>query len=209
MKKIVTLAISFAVFTSVFAQYGEEEYQGDEFRTLFGDNAEIGGYGAFGIGYSEINNRDGVTFNGRGGVILGHGIAIGITGTGFVTDYYYEPNLGEDVNHAGGYGGIFVEPILLPKFPVHVSIPVTFGIGGIAYSYRYDRDNYDWDNQIEDTEVFVVVEPGVELEVNLTKFFRMAFGGYYRLTSDLDLVDTPPGALNGFSGAITFKFGKF
>ncbi len=209
MKKILAITITLALFTGVYAQFDDEEYRDDEFRTLFGNNTEIGGYGGFGMYYSEINGRDAINFNGRGAIILGHGIALGISGTGFVSDYVFDPVRGEDANLAGGYGGIFIEPILLPKYPVHISVPVTFGVGGIAYSYRYEYDEYDWDNQVEDTEVFLVVEPGVELEVNVTRFFRLAVGGYYRITSDLDLVQTQRDALNGFSGGITFKFGMF
>ena len=42
---------------------------------------------------------------------------------------------------AGGYGGIFIEPILGGTKPVHVSFPVLFGVGGVTlienYGYNY------------------------------------------------------------------------
>lgn len=208
MKKILSLAAAIIFATGLYAQF-DDEYEEKEFRTLFGENTEIGGYGAFGTSYSQINGLDAISFNGRGAIILGQGIALGITGTGFLTDYFYDEAVKEDANLAGGYGGVFIEPIILPNFPVHISVPVTFGVGGVAYSYLYDNNNYEWDSRVEDTEVFLVLEPGVELEVNLTRFFRLAIGGYYRLTSDLSLYQTEPDALSGFSGGITFKFGKF
>jgi len=122
MKTInILLAIVFSTVT-LFAQ--DDEYhnyqQDDEFKTLFGRSSGNGGYGAVSIGYTQINKIDAVTFSGRGGVIFGHGLAMGITGTGYVTDYFYDNQLRDEVNIAGGYGGFFIEPILFPKFPVHL-----------------------------------------------------------------------------------------
>jgi hypothetical protein len=210
MKKFLLAAITLAYFSGAYAQFDDEdEYRDDEFGTLFGADMEIGGYGGFGVNYTEIEGLSGISFHGRGAIIISHGIALGISGTGFLTDYFYDNFEDSDANLAGGYGGMFFEPIIFPKFPVHVSVPVMFGVGGVAYSYRYDNNDYEWESQVEDTEVFLVLEPGVELEVNLTRFFRMAFGGYYRITSNLDLHNTSSDALNGFSAGVTFKFGKF
>ena len=109
---------------------------------------------------------------------------------------------------AGGYGGLFFEPIIMPKYPVHISVPVLVGVGGVAYAIYNDNHDYN-DNFVEDSEVFLVLEPGIELEFNFTKFFRFAITGTYRLTSDITLENTPVDALRGFSGGVTFKFGKF
>ncbi len=38
---------------------------------------------------------------------------------------------------------------------------------------------------------------------------RLAVGGYYRYTSDLNLADTDTKVLDGFSVGLTMKFGKF
>jgi len=45
--------------------------------------------------------------------------------------------------------------------------------------------------------------------LNISRFFRFAVGAYYRFTSSIDLPDTSPDVLNGISGGITMKFGKF
>jgi hypothetical protein len=59
----------------------------------------------------------------------------------------------------------------------------------------------------------MIIEPGVELELNVTRFFRFSVGAYYRYTSDVDIENpdytVPTDILKGFSGGVTFKFGKF
>ena len=66
-------------------------------------------------------------------------------------------------------------------------------------------------SQIEDKDAtgYLLIEPGIELEFNVVRFFRLALGGYYRYTSKIQLNDTPEDVLNGWSAGITLKFGKF
>jgi hypothetical protein len=208
MKKYIAIISLVLILPGVQAQ--EEN---NEFKTLFGDKQiSHGGYGAVSVNYSQIDGKDAIVMGGRGAWVIGHGIAIGFAGSGFLNDYHYNPNLsgGRNVNLAGGYGGLLIEPILFPKFPVHISIPVVAGVGGVAYTTSFNP--YDWDDPqyfVEEASSFLVLEPGVELEFNVVRFFRLAIGGYYRLTSDIRLYDTSPDVLNGFSGGITLKFGKF
>ena len=208
MKKYLAIISLILILPGVQAQ--EEN---NEFKTLFGDkNISHGGYGAVSVNYSQIDGKDAIVIGGRGAWVIGHGIAVGFAGSGFLNDYHYNPNLagGKNVNLAGGYGGLLIEPILFPKFPVHISIPLVAGVGGVAYTTSFDP--YDWDDPqyfVEEASSFLVFEPGVELEFNIVRFFRLAIGGYYRLTSDITLYDTAPDVLQGFSGGITLKFGKF
>ncbi len=211
MKTINIILVLIFISGSLFGQhenYDLEENKQDEFKTLFGPHTGNGGYAGISVGYTQVNDIDAVNFSGRGGIIIGHSLAMGITGSGFVSDYFYDYEINEEVNIAGGYGGFFIEPILFPKFPVHLSFPATFAVGGMAYSRRYD-DGDEWDNLVEDTEVFLLAEPAAELEFNLTRYFRLALATSYRFTTDLQLVNTPSDALEGFNYQLTLKFGKF
>jgi hypothetical protein len=115
------------------------------------------------------------------------------------------------VNLTGGYGGLLVEPIVFPRMPVHITFPLIAGIGGIAYTSNIFRQSeYErWESYVEDTDVFLVAEPGIELEFNVVKYFRISLSASYRFTSALQLMDTPGNALEGFSTGINLKFGKF
>jgi hypothetical protein len=131
---------------------------------------------------------------------------------------------GEEYQISGGYGGFILEPIIGAKSPVHLSFPVLIGAGGVAYSRHWqDEDHYDSKNRThEDSDAFFVLEPGVELEFNMVKFFRLGLSVSYRHTSEIKLryKDGTPGApnpnkigstskLRGLSYGIVLKFGKF
>lgn len=222
--KFYTLAALFFV-AGTFVKAQEDDQKSDsEMKTLLGTPNHIGGYGALSVRYTEIDNRDGIMIGGRGGIIVGHGISFGLTGTGFLTDMQYDAALSDDAMIAGGYGGFYIEPILFPNKPVHIAFPVTFGAGGIGYArHNYDSDHHhwddddDWDEDYEDGEGFLIVEPGIEVELNVMRYFRFAVGASYKLTSDIDLrYDNgigeriiPSNSLNGLTVGVTFKFGSF
>ena len=223
MKKTVILI--FAVFVSVigFAQEDNNKNK-NEFRTLFsGSEITHGGYGGLSTNYSQIDGEDALLVGARGAWIINHGIGIGFGGYGITNninrDVYGD---GSQYQLAGGYGGLLIEPIIGAKNPIHISIPVLIGAGGIAYvnnSYSYgNQPPYHNEYYSLDSQAFFVVEPGVELEMNMVKFFRIAVGAYYRYTSDVtltyyklnstELVTENPD-LKGFSFGVTLKFGKF
>lgn len=54
-----------------------------------------------------------------------------------------------------------------------------------------------------------VVEPSVNLEVNVWKVMRVDFGVGYRYLGDADFTNTTDADMSGVSGNITFKFGWF
>ncbi len=212
MKRIVFILSLLTVSIYSFSQVLEDEPAGkrkdDEIKTLIEKSDDIGGYGGLSVLYSQIDAKDAFIFGARGGLIMGHIFTLGIAGTGFINDSHLDNILDRNVSLAGGYGGMFFEPIIFPKFPVHISVPVLIGIGGVAYTSVEVRE---WDNDyfVEDSETFLVLEPGLEMEMNLTQFFRFSMGAYYRYTSEIELLNTDKDVLNGFSFGVNFKFGKF
>jgi hypothetical protein len=212
MKRIVFILslLTFSIY--LFSQAPEDEparkIKDDEIRTLIERSDEIGGYGGLSVLYSQIDAKDAFVFGARGGLIMGHIFALGIGGTGFINDSHLDNALDRNVSLAGGYGGMFFEPIIFPRFPVHISIPVFIGIGGVAYT-SIEIGQWENDYFVEDSETFLVLEPGFEMEMNLTQFFRFSMGAYYRYTSEIELLNTDKDVLNGFSFGVNFKFGKF
>ena len=212
MKKFIFFMLTISLGIIAFGQ--EEEQlppspgeKNNEYRTIFGNESSNGAYGGISLQYTRIDQKDAFIGSMRGAWIINHRLGLGFSGTGFINDYHYDYNASRDVNLSGGYGGILVEPVLLPNFPAHLSIPLVFGMGAATYVY-YDPF-YNWNDYMNQTDVFTVFEPGIEFELNISRFFRFAVGAYYRLTSDIDLPATSPDVLNGLSGGITLKFGKF
>jgi hypothetical protein len=221
MKKTTLLLIAVLAFSVAKAQ---DSYQSDEIRTVFSRNKSNGGYGAFTISYSNIGGYDALVTGGRGAFIFDHALAIGLGGYGFINnldyDYYHQPsNTTRNLSLAGGYGGLFIEPIVAGKSPVHVAFPILIGGGGVTLVDMYGWDY--WGNPYPeyqyDYDAFFVFEPAVELEFNLARFFRLAAAVSYRYTSEIQLKradqvlssQTEPDALRGFNYGLTFKFGKF
>ncbi|MFC2087428.1 hypothetical protein ACFLSA_04640 [Bacteroidota bacterium] len=215
MKKINLLILMTLLPFFAFAQKNEkdeDEYR--ELQTIFKDDFH-GGYGAISISYFEMYNKDAVSIGGRGGWIIGHGLSIGLGGEGYFNDFdSYEKQRSNQItydvsyNLVGGHGGLIIEPILLPRFPVHLSIPVFIGAGGISYiedQYGVESDSY------------FIGQPGVELELNLIRHFRLAIGAYYVYTTQINIDNTPPELdpiptdvlSNGLKVGMVLKFGRF
>jgi hypothetical protein len=218
MKKSILIILLAAFAISLQAQ---DKQQPQEIKTIFGgpnDKITHGGYGAITVNYSKIDGKDAVLVGGRGGWIINHHFVLGLAGMGFASDLSYESVASNDPDPyflTGGYGGLLLETILMPYSPVNISIPVTIGAGGATYAYKYYYSGWDeYYYQNYDASAYFVIEPGVEINLNVVKFMRVTFGGYYRYTSGLNL-ENPDGVkadsniLNGFSGGLSLKFGKF
>lgn len=211
MKKLILL---FGLLPVIgFATFSQDDEENTGIQTLVGNSNSVGGYGAISMQYTELEDRDAFVFGAKGGILLGHLVTMGLGGSGFFNDVHYDATTGMDISLAGGYGGFFFEPVLMPKFPVHVSFPILIGAGGVAVVSVKDEEEWNDNFKSEASDAFMVIEPGVEIELNITRFFRFCIGGYYRYTSDVDIEDpqfsVPSGILKGFSGGVTFKFGRF
>lgn len=208
------LTIILALLITAHLVNAQDDYYNDEVQTIFSKKKSNGAYGALNVAYSQINGRDALVSGVRGAFIFDHSFAIGLGGYGFINDLDYHSY--NHINHeernslAGGYGGIFIEPILGGRKPVHVSFPILIGMGGIALIDNY---NWDWDDYHSgfehNNDFFFVLEPAVELEFNLARFFRLALAASYRFTSDIEVHEIDEDVLNGFNFGATFKFGKF
>lgn len=212
MKKLIFfLGLFLLMDAAIFAQGTSDSTAPKEMKTLFGNNITHGGYGGIMVNYSVIDGSDAILVGARGAWIINHSLGIGIAGYGFTNNIYIDDIIdGAEVFLAGGYGGLLIEPIILPKSPVHISVPILIGAGGMALiqDYYYTSGSYPEYYSV-DENAFFVVEPGLEVEFNMVKFMRLALAVTYRHTEGLDLYKTDPHVLDGWSGGITFKFGKF
>ena len=194
-----------------------DQQQNREVQTLMSSS---GGYGAFSLGYTEVNGLPALLMGLSAEWVLGHSFGLGIMGVGFTSDF---TPVGEDFHAlSGGYGGLVIEPIVVGWFPVHVAFPLLLGGGGMA-SYTTSGDQWDYDNNdpyFGEYAIFFVLEAGLELEFNLVSFFRLSMFGRYRWTPTLNMQPmyglTEPSlypvagdALNGWSAGMRFKFGSF
>jgi len=197
-----------------------EKKKDDPIHTLLSSETEYGGYGGISLRYLELHEQDGLLIGGGGVWVINHALGIGIWGHGFFNESFASRDslLNDAYRLAGGYGGLLFEPVIASRFPVHISFPILVGAGGIAYIQDYqDTGDNTTPTITEDADAFFVLEPGIELELNLLKFFRFSLGAYYRYTSNVKLMSasdaptqlTDSDLMKGFSYGVSLKFGKF
>ncbi len=193
-----------------------------DINTLFGSGHDIehGGWGGLSTHYTRVMDQDALLVGARGGWLIDHRVTLGIAGHGLVTDApnaAYDDHLlsnGHDLKKRSqfrmGYGGLLIEPIIAHRSALHVSLPIIVGAGGCGYqiyeSLPEDFDPFTWS---DDYQAFFVVEPGIELELNVIKLVRFGIGASYRYTTDITLPGTPKDALRGFNAGVTLKVGSF
>ncbi|MDA3893349.1 MAG: hypothetical protein PF517_16930 [Salinivirgaceae bacterium] len=185
-------------------------------ETLFQNQKSFGGYLGISMGYTQIDGEEAFTVGGRTMFVANHYIGIGFGGKGFMTmprsdslhtyngDNYYGSKT--YIANAGGYGGIYIEPVVLSLKPIHVSLPVLLGAGGIVNEIWTDGS----DPSTTSSSAFFICEPGLDVEFNIATWFRIGVGASYRFTSKIEgLAEASPYLLEGANYGITFKFGWF
>ena len=189
--------ILFAVLFSTVSLFGQAE-------TLLSSNLKSGGFGGPVIKFTQVNGEFGLLIGGRGGWIINHAFVIGGGGYGLTSSV--SSNIiqdGELLNLTMGYGGVEMEYIYLSDSLVHASIYLLLGGGGLTYK---DFSNGEYPKIIDK---FWVANPSINIEVNITPFFRIAVGAGYRFITDVDLGYLTNSDIAGVEGVLTFKFGKF
>jgi hypothetical protein len=183
----------------------------DDIQTLGGKNHHSGGFGAITFKSTEFNDQNAIMMGLRGGWIINRVLGIGLEAHGIIPTAEYaniDPDLTTDSRALGGYGGLFLEPIVLSNNVVHVTFPIAAGGGWLGYQVDWE-DNFSYENELIDEDVFWYIEPGAAVELNVARNFRMNLGATYRFTQDLELMSTPSTAFDGWNYFLTLKFGRF
>jgi len=202
--------------------------QNEKASTLFSKNKEhkIDPYGALETKFSQMDNRLGLFLGGRLGAVLNNSFSFGAAGYGLLPTAKLSfdcpvPNHETEKNDywSSGYGGLFFEYINSPNRVVHFSANTLVGCGRVTYkninSFFSSQKNYYADKiTFEHPSSFVfILEPGVELNLNMTKFFKVSFGVSYRYAPNFKLKYeeelVPSTFFNGFSANLVFKFAEF
>jgi hypothetical protein len=204
MKSFILLTLSLVfVMNSAFSQ-GEIEVIGtkDQMQTLFGYESKITGYGALDTRFTMINNKESVIVGGHGGVIFNSYFYLGLGAYGLVTtqDITTDP-LDVPLDMQMGYTGLMLGMNVMPKKAVHFSIPLFVGAGNLVLEKN--------DARLENSP-FIIIEPGLQLELNLVRFMKLGLGGGYRMVRGSSLDNSISDAdLTGWSGNFSLIFGKF
>ena len=207
MKKIFFAGLLCVVGFSSLAQ---DTNQGSEIKTLISKYNEIKGFGALDFKLTDIASERAMVMGAYGGLIVNKQFILGLGGYGLATDVDFPVSDEIEVDLRGGYGGIMLGYIIAPREVIHVTMPVFIGAGSFhMINERFDFNNFPRDVNLESSS-FAVVEPGLQVEVNISKILRLGFGASYRLIQGTDFdADLSDEDLSGFAGNVTVKIGKF
>lgn len=209
MKKLfLILSLFLILFNASWAKSNDEE---EEMETLFGTQIRSGGYGGPEVKISPIQDELGVLVGGRGGWIINSTFSIGGGGYGLVTSHKIKnySTTGDTIPYLRcGWGGVFLEYINSSNKLIHFTANTLIGGGGAVYTDEFDDDNKKEIKSYENSSFFVI-EPGLSIEINIVKNFRIAIGASYRFISGLELSKTKNSDIGGITANIIFKFGSF
>ena len=173
--------------------------------TLIGHEAEVGGFFTIVSKKTEIKDTFCLFIGGRASFLVNHNWAFGAGGYGIVNDPipdgFEEEGL---IKLRSYYGGFTLEYIAWPDKVVHVALPILVGAGKVEYKGSY-RDSETG----EDSDTYFILEPGLDIQFNVMRFWRMDLGASYRYVSGCELGDVTDDDLSGMAGNLTFRFGKF
>ncbi len=202
MKKFYLLLLLLFILVQTNAFAADEE-------TLLGSDFTSGGFGGPVLKVSQVNNETAILMGGRGGWIVNHSLILGGGGYGLVNEIKV-PGVfidGRQANLQFGYGGFEMEYISKPMELVHYSIYLLVGAGGIEHTLWYD-DDYE-NNTRTDNDAVYVIEPAINVNLNVTPFFRISGGVSYRYVTGVDIAGTSNEELTQPSYNLTLRFGKF
>ena len=203
-------------FTSLVMWAGQtvaQEFEStdkNQVKTLLGSQVKVRGFGSVDLKVSQWNKQTALLVGGHGGVILNNQFTLGLGGYGITTRSKFKSlDNQENLYLGGGYGGLLIGYSIFAREIFHVHFPILFGGGGIDVLEDEDSIFSNGFDNIAESTGFFILEPGVEIEINVAGFFRLAIGGTYRFIEGSDLNDISQSDLEDWSTHISFKFGKF
>ncbi|MBN2213007.1 MAG: hypothetical protein JW723_02080 [Bacteroidales bacterium] len=166
-----------------------------ETKHLFGKDrpAEWSLFIAPEVRYSSLFNT-GVVYGGvKGALLFDHHYAFGFSVGGFLTEALTEApgTTGEIVglNEVMIYGGFYFDYVTTFNSPVQISFPTLIGGGGILLLEKTEPNPVSGivDEKLVEGGIYFVVEPAINMEINLTRVIRIGLGGGYRFIVNSDL----------------------
>ncbi len=200
---IALLAIAIACLSYTPPAYSQDV------QTLFGNNIRHGGFGSLIYGVTTVNGQTTFLRGTRGAWILNiseqHALHIGLAGYRSHRDFdpviWPHDDLPEPELRAT-WGGFELEYVNRSYRILHLGAQLLIGSGDV----RYDDRDLDLENTRDN---YFVLQPGANVFLNVTSWFRISGGVFYRHAGNVILDGTSGSDLSGFSGILGFRFGRF
>lgn len=207
--------ISLIILLSILTTYSYSQ----EIRTLIKKDTSkafvLGGYGEPFGGGTQLNNDWGVMIGIKGGMVFNRHFAFGPVAKVYAGLWEFKGNnlnYNEEANLELYMGsiGLFLEYTVKMESPIHITIPVNILVGGatinedISYGYSEKEDTFE----VESSGLFLI-EPEINIDFNIAKFFIPNLKVGYRFAMGSTLVNVTDQELSGVYFGLGLKFGKF
>lgn len=210
--------------------FGQEE---QKFKTIFDNNKElrISGFGGPIVEFSSVINEFAVLNGGGGGVIINN-FFVGGYGIGLSTNHFKDISYVHPASSSGlsfiysnerinfGHGGLWLGGSLNPSEAIHLAFSTKLGWGNINMIEENDSRYVLY----HFTDNVFVIQPQIEAEMNITRWFKVNFGLGYRFVTGIDekvyVIDVAGGTpqmkqffksneFNSLTGTVSLLFGGF
>jgi hypothetical protein len=177
----------------------------------FYDDVDLGFYVSPDVRFTSINSEMAMFAGGRAGIVLDLGeipaLLVGVGGYALLSDIAADDEFedGERLLQMG-YAGLDVQYLMHTRSPVDVSLQFFMGAGSVNYKDKGNALNFSR----EDSEDFLVFEPGAGVQWRVRSFLRLVGHLNYRIVDDIQRFRGVTNAsLGGFSGMIGITVGSF
>jgi hypothetical protein len=210
-----TLRISSALTVLIFLAVLSSKAQ--EIQTLFRHSRPSGAYGALSNKFTSINGQYANLAEIYGGWFINKKFMIGVGAAASTNNLQVPIEYSTDPlrNMSWQYGqfGLTTEYVFWSNKVVHVNVGLFSGAGfTVQYERKWDDwddDSFDSDDVDHDENFFFVMEPGVQVEVNVLRWMRFSPGVSYRRSFGSDGMGLKDSDISDWSYNLTLKFGKF
>lgn len=145
----------------------------------------------------------------RGGFIINESLLLGGVGYSLseeLNGHIYAPTTAQTIRGvplfvAMNYGGLEIGYLRHPQKLLHYNFTAVLGLG---HCY-YQGDEY---KTVYHDDRFLIVEPHLRAELNITPWFRINIGAAYRFMSGVDLPGLDDEQLRGSSATFSLLFGR-
>ena len=193
--------------TMGFAQNDDDQY------ITFNDRKNVvhGVYLGLSTYFGEIEGEDTYIGGLKVAYVANRQFEVGFMGNVLYSQQnIFNPRTNNNDDIVAVYGGLHLEPILFGKKRGSLSFPILIGGGGVGYvdhNAVVNDENVDLND--DDIDAVFVLEPGMNVLFNISRFVQLEAGFRYRMSSKIELAQSPVDRLNGFSGGIGVKLGVF
>jgi len=152
--------------------------------------------------YTQIDLKRTVIPAVGAGVIINKKISVGITYYRTTTKIPLteDPAMGRLQMH---WGGFHLEYTLWPKEKVHLTFPLSIGMGEFKISGNTTGI------PLSGHPNFIFAEPGFMIEANIWDYAKLGIGTSYRSVGNVNYGSLKATDINGFAALLSLKFGNF